>query len=387
MGEIGVMAGSTGSAALPGPAVRPDEVEPFLAGAAFPAGGGASYPRADPRGRDRLPADTWGTATIPVGVRLEFVGDAPEVEIGYVTLTGDLGYRGTGAGTAFSLWRGGVPVSEEPAAVGEGSLRLATGLGSPFRVSGVSPSAVPDGRFTPAAAFSPTDRCIVYLPEGMKPTVLSITAIGGDIEPAPARPRWIAYGDSIAEGWTASSPANAWPAVAGRRFDFDVVNMGYAGAARGEIVSAEQIASLGGPVAPASSPAPGVAVISITHGTNCWTRVPHSEGMVFEGTRAFLSILREGHPGVPIVVASPVIRPDAESTRNRLGASLADLRRAIEAAASEEISAGDRLISLLPGASMIGPEHLADGIHPNDAGHQIIAETIGAVAVALTRAA
>jgi len=39
----------------------------------------------------------------------------------------------------------------------------------------------------------------------MRPTVLSIEPVGGRIEPAPPQPRWIAYGDSIAEGWIASA--------------------------------------------------------------------------------------------------------------------------------------------------------------------------------------
>ena len=87
-------------------------------------------------------------------------------------------------------------------------------------------------------------RGIVYLPEGMRPEVLAIRAIGGALAPAPAQRRWLCYGDSIAEGWLASAPARAWPACAARECELDVVNLGYAGGARGEIASAEEIASL-----------------------------------------------------------------------------------------------------------------------------------------------
>ena len=52
--------------------------------------------------------------------------------------------------------------------------------------------------------------------------------------------------------------------------------------------------------------------------------------MLREGMRGFLTVVREGHPATPIVVASPVVRPDAEEVPNRLGATLADLRAAIE---------------------------------------------------------
>ncbi|MFA5884920.1 MAG: GDSL-type esterase/lipase family protein [Acidimicrobiia bacterium] len=319
---------------------RAPAVEPFVRGCAWPAGAGASYPRANPADFARLPIDTWGTAQLPVGVRLELVGDATAIELDYRTETDDFGYRGEGAGKFFTVVRDDAVVDEQPAVLGSGTVRL---------------SVVGGG-----------DRAIVYLPEGMKPTVDAIRAVDGSIEPAPGQPRWLCYGDSIAEGWIASGPAGAWPAVAGRVFGLDAVNLGYAGSARGEIVSAEHIA--------------GVAadVISISHGTNCWTRIQHSAGQMRENTRAFLTLVRAGHPGIPIVVCSPVIRPDAEATANALGATLADLRAVIEEVTREQIDAGDTLMSLVLGEPVIQAEHLADGVHPGDEGQRIIAATFGA---------
>src|SRR5207244_378633 len=81
-------------------------------------------------------------------------------------------------------------------------------------------------------------------PEWMKPTILAVDAVEGELSAPPAGPRWIAYGDSVLEGWVATSPALAWPMVAARTHGLDVVNMGYAGSARGEIVSAEHICAL-----------------------------------------------------------------------------------------------------------------------------------------------
>jgi hypothetical protein len=71
------------------------------------------------------------------------------------------------------------------------------------------------------AAGSSAGRALTHSPEGMRPTVLGLRALGGGIAPAPEQPRWIRYGDSIAEGWRASEPAGAWPhvAVARRRSD------------------------------------------------------------------------------------------------------------------------------------------------------------------------
>ena len=324
---------------------RPAQPEPFLRGAVFPGTRRVPYPRADPVDRMRLPGDTWMMASLPVGVRLELVGDAGEVEIRYTTTTDQLGYRGDGAGRTFQAFSDGMVVGEVEAALGEGVARLPLGGGD--------------------------ERTIVYLPEGMRPTIREVTGIGGDIAPAPAQPRWVVYGDSVAEGWIASSPAGAWPAIAGREQGLDVVNLGYAGAARGEIPSAEQVAKL------------EADLITVCHGTNCWTRTPHSAGLFREGVVAFLDILREEHPDTPILVVSPVVRPDAEATPNRLGASLADLRDAMEEVVARRQAAGDERLELVRGLALISAEQLGDGIHPDDAGHAAMAAAIGARASAM----
>lgn len=318
------------------------EAAPFIRGCAFTGTASVPYPRADPVDT-RIPRDTWEMAQIPAGVRLELIGEAEAVDIAYKTTTDNLGYRGDGAGRTFTLWRGGKLVDEEKADTGEGRVRLALG------------------------GWPRDERAIVYLPEGMKPAIKSLSGVGGRIWPAPEeQPRWIAYGDSVAEGWVASGPAYAWPAVAGRHFGIDVVNMGYAGAARGELASAEQVAAL------------DADVISITHGTNCWTRTPHSVDMMRAAVGAFIDVVRQGHPETPVIVASPVLRPDAEETPNRLGATLRDLRAAMEEEASK------RDVTLIPGADLITADNLADGIHPDDEGHRILADVIGgAVAKAL----
>jgi lysophospholipase L1-like esterase len=285
------------------------------------------YPRAKPDGR--LPRDTWAQAQIPATVRLEFISDGSPVEIAYVTQTDDLGYRGDGAGRTFDVWSAGERVHEEKAELGEGRVRLDTAAAS----------------------------CVVYLPEGMKP---ALTAIEGSIEPASRGPRWVAYGDSILEGWIASGPSMAWPAIVAREHGLDVANLGYAGAARGEIVSAEHVAEL------------QADVISITHGTNCWRHVPHSTDAFRAGLRAFFDVVRQGHAATPILVVSPILRPDAEAEPNRLGATLSDLRRTMQDVAAER---GD--VTLIEGLGIVTEAQLGDGIHPDDDGHRALASVIG----------
>jgi len=319
---------------------RPEQPEPFLRGAPYPAYGDVPYPRANPTDTARLPADIWHASVVPVGVRIELTGDSDSVDVGYRTSTGNLGYRGDGAGITFSVWRAGRQVCEEEATLGEGMVRLTIG---------------------PTAADKPAT---IYLPEGMHPLIQSVMPVDGDIAPAPRQPRWVAYGDSVTQGWIASGPSQAWTAIAARKAGLDLVNLGYAGSARGEIVSAEHVADL------------EADIITIAYGVNCWARTPHTVGMVTEGMRGFLGMVRTGHPETPIVVMSPLVRPDAEEVPNRLGASLAALRAAMESVVHEHIDTGDDRLWLVKGLDVLTVEHLDDGIHPGDEGHKRIAATI-----------
>lgn len=320
---------------------RPSQPEPFVRGAAYPATGDVPYPRANPADQARLAADVWHSASVPAGVRLELVGDAQAIDIAYRTTTGNLGYRGDGAGILFSVWRSGRRICQEEAVLGDGLLRLALGDG---------PAEKP---------------AVIYLPEGMQPVVLSLTAVKGEIAPAPERPRWLAYGDAVTQGWIASGPAQGWAAIAGRKGGLDLVNMGYAGSGQTELLSAEHLAGL------------EADVISVALGAGAWNRIPYSPAMLCESVRTFLALVRLGHPDTPIVVVSPIYRRDAEYTPNKLGATLADLRDAIEVAVRDRIVSGDATLSLVSGTTIIGPEHLADGIHPGDEGHKRLASTIG----------
>lgn len=328
-----------------GSARRAEQVEPFLRGCAWPEAPGVPYPRAKPDlPMLRLPMDTWMMASIPAGVRLELVGDAPEIDVRYSCAHASFGYLGGGECHEFVVWRGDERIASVDAEEGEHTVRLPLGTG--------------DGR------------AIVHLPERMGPTILEVTGVGGSIEPAPDQPRWLCYGDSIAEGWIVTAPDKAWPAVAAREHGLDLVNLGYAGSARGEIPSAEELAEL------------DADVISIAHGTNCWTRTPHSVDLFAAGLTAFLDIIRDGHPETPVVAISPITRPDGEATPNRLGATLTDLRAAFESVVAERIALGDGALILVKGLPIVPVGLLADGIHPGDQGHAAMAAAIGPVVAA-----
>ncbi|MFF3318325.1 GDSL-type esterase/lipase family protein [Streptomyces sp. NPDC003035] len=320
--------------------LRPEEVEagwlgpePFLRGTAWLDRGRAV--RADPDDLARLPWDTVERAALPIGVRVEFTA-APG------TRSVELRYRTASPGPlphCFALWRGTRCLGEvvtDPAEEATVALPLPTGGG----------------------VFS------VHPPEDRAPVVLGLRAVGGSLAPAPRRRRWLVHGDSITEGWWSTRPALSWPATAGRTLGLDTVNLGYAGGARGELPLAEQLARLPG------------EVVTLAFGTNCWSAAPCSAGWLYETVRAYVGLVRRGHPDAPLLILSPVLRPEAETTPNALGATLEDLRAAMEHAGRDLAAEGDERLLVLSGRPLLGPEHLADGLHPDDAGHARIAAAV-----------
>ncbi|MEU3606992.1 GDSL-type esterase/lipase family protein [Streptomyces sp. NPDC035033] len=317
------------------------EPGPFLRGTAWRDGDRPV--RADPADLERLPRDVAERAGLPIGVRVEFRAEpgTTAVELRYRAAVPAIDDALRALRHAFALWQGSRCVTEvfaEPAEETTVRLRLPPG----------------GGEFT------------VHLPEAQAPVVRALRGVGGALSPAPRRPRWLVHGDSITEGWWSTRPAHAWPAVAGRALGLDPVNLGYAGGARGELPLAEHLARLPG------------EVITLAFGTNCWDRAPATPEWLHATVRSYVALIRRGHPRTPLLLVSPVLRPAAEHTRNALGATLTELRRAMERAVRDLAAAGDRRLLLLPGRPLLGPEHLADGLHPDDEGHARLAAAVTA---------
>ncbi|WP_374983915.1 GDSL-type esterase/lipase family protein [Streptomyces fradiae] len=318
---------------------------PYLRGVAW--WDGPRPVRVDPSVVGVLPWELVERAALPVGVRLELTA-APGTRAVEVRYRARVPGREEGGPSVpphlFALWRDGRPAGEAygaPATDGEAAVVL--DLPRPER---------------PGEVFT------VYLPEAAAPVVLGVRAVGGGIAPAPRRARWAVYGDSITEGWWATRPAHAWPAAAGRALGLDPVNLGYAGTGRGELPVARQLAAL---------PA---ALITLAFGTNCWEPVPTTPARLYALTRAFAGTVRTGHPHTPLLVVSPLLRPAAEAAPNGAGATLAELRAALEEAVRDLRAAGDEHLLLLPGRPLLDAGHLWDGLHPNDAGHARLAAAV-----------
>ncbi len=316
--------------------MRPEQPEPFLRGCVLPAVTDVPYPRADPATAEQLPADVWGAARLPVGVRLELMGAAKTLRIWYRTTTVNFGYRGEAAGCSFVAYRGTTKIAEQEAVLGEGIVEM--------ELTG-----------------SVTQAVVVYLPEGMAPVITGVAGVDADIEPAPRQPRWLAYGDAVTQGWLASGPAVAWPAVAGRKLGLEVCNLGYSGSAHAEMTSAMLLAH---------TPA---EIISIAFGMNTWSKVPHTPALLAEELRAFIGLIRRRPPATPVVVMSPVLRPDAEDAVNALGATMAELRAAMEEVVRTAVADGDDKLILVEGADVLRASELADGVYPGTEGHKRLA--------------
>ncbi|MFE9402871.1 GDSL-type esterase/lipase family protein [Streptomyces sp. NPDC006530] len=325
------------------PATGWQDPAPFLRGVAWLDAEGQPV-RVDPQDAMRLPWDTGERAALPIGMRIEFTArEASAVEIRYRARVPEPGEALHDLAHTFALWQGDRCLGETTATPHQdGHVRIQLPRSH--------------GPFT------------IHPPETQAPHIDAVRAIGGTIAPARRTARWLVHGDSITEGWWSTRPAHAWPAVVGRTLGLDTVNLGYAGGGRGELATAEQLARL-----PAD-------VLTLAFGTNCWSAVPFSAPLMRETTLAFVRLVRRGHRQTPLLLVSPLLRPEAEGTPNALGATLAELRAAMESAARELIDAGDRALQLLSGQGLLTADHLMDGLHPTDEGHARVA---GAVARAL----
>ncbi len=335
--------------------VSTDQLNSVLRGCVFPPRGTVPYPRAEwEEPLPRIPIDTFYASCIPAGVRLEFVAAGDKLRIDFSTVESSQEIRAfidlnrqlrPNFKQGFELWADSQLISFAELAGSEMSVEL----------------PLPRGE----------NRLTVYLPELTPLCLNALEVVGGTIAAIESGPRWLAYGDSITEGWSSSHSGHSWANTLARDTDLDLVNFGYGGSARGEVAIAEQIAMQ------------QADVISISYGTNCWSRVVHSSGLFAEGLKVFVEIVRQAQPSVPIVAISPLLRPDAESQRNTQGASLADLRNVFEQYFRARVEQGDNNIVLVEGLGLITEEDLVDGIHPGDDGHQKVA---GALAGPFTSA-
>lgn len=276
----------------------------------------------------RLPPDTWTQANRSIGRRIEFDSDGGTVH---------------------------VDISSRPA---EGISQTRQDIEVWNSTTNMLAHRQPiTDQTTTIGLPVPTGSTRIYLPETVA-TVARMWSDDTELRDPPAEPIWLAYGDSITAGECATTYSRAWPATVARDLHLDVVNLGFSGAGRGEGVVAEQMCEW------------RADLITVAFGSNCWRGIPHSNEQMAAITDAFLATLTRSHHGVPVVVVTPTLRPDAENEPNASGATLGTLRLAQQVAARAHASA------VVDGRDLLYAEDLVDGLHPSDRGHRRYADKL-----------
>lgn len=161
------------------------------------------------------------------------------------------------------------------------------------------------------------------------------------------------YGTSITQGGCASRPGLSYQAILARQLNLDYVNLGFSGNGKGEPEVAKMVAEI------------DASAFVLDFSQNNPTVDSLRE--VYE---PFLTSIRAKHPKTPIIAITAI-------TASRESERLTQMRQHIREVVNRRIAAGDRLLTLVEGPSLLGPNRLdglVDGVHPNDLGFQWMAD-------------
>lgn len=222
-------------------------------------------------------------------------------------------------------------------------------------------------------------RVRIWLPQLGFPRLGPVRLFGATRLGAGApRPRWIAYGSSITQCTGAYGPSRTWPALVAEANGWDLRCLGFAGQCQLDPVAARFIRD---------SPA---ELISLCLGPNTYRRATFSARSFGPAVTGFIQTVRDGHPGVPLVVQTPIVYPAAETKPNEVGLSLADLRMLLVEAVGALRESGYDNLHLVDGRTVLGPGEeasLADGLHPTAAGYELMAARLAPLLAACLPAA
>lgn len=167
---------------------------------------------------------------------------------------------------------------------------------------------------------------------------------------------FVIYGSSITQGGCASHPGNAYANILSRRFDADIINLGFSSGAKGEQAMAEYIGSLD----------MSLFIYDYDHNAS----VSH----LAETHEPFFKTFRKLNPDVPVIMASA-----ADGWFGKMQERKATIRTTYENA----IAAGDKNVYYIDGDTIYAPVGrgacTVDHIHPNDIGFLMMANAFEAV--------
>ncbi|MEW6751790.1 MAG: SGNH/GDSL hydrolase family protein [Candidatus Latescibacterota bacterium] len=176
----------------------------------------------------------------------------------------------------------------------------------------------------------------------------------------PARPRYVACGDSITQGFFASGPATIYPRLLADARGWEVLDLGYGG--RTAVPSDGEVAG---------SLEPDVATLLV--GVNdCLQQVP--PGQYRAAVELWMDGFRRAAPCIPVYLITPLPVPGRWPGSVRLG----EYRAALRALAA---GATDPHLRLIEGPAVLpdDPALCQDGLHPNDEGFRVMARRLSAL--------
>jgi len=189
------------------------------------------------------------------------------------------------------------------------------------------------------------------------------------ISPLATRPRWVTYGSSITVCSAASGPSRTWPALAARRWGWDLTCLGFSGQCHLDPIAARTIAA---------TPAD---LISLCLGINVHNAATYNERTFAPHVSGFIEQVRQAHPGVPIAVITPIASPEREDQPSDAGLTLGDIRRAVTEVV-QVLQADDDGLHLVDGLQILQPAEahlMPDGLHPDAQGYELMAERLAPV--------
>lgn len=231
----------------------------------------------------------------------------------------------------------------------------------------------------PVEGVTPVD---VFLPHNAMVELVSLTSTGA-VSPASVQGlRWTHYGSSISHGSNAVSPTRTWPVASALRLGWSLHNLAFSGNAQ-----------LDGFVARAIRDTPA-DLITLKIGINLLNADSMRERTFLPAVHAFLDTIREGQPDTRIVLISAISCPYHENTPGpsifdadgQARAAHRDIEQdlgALTLARTREILADvvrvrhDPALAYLDGRELFGEADSAllyDGLHPNQAGLDLMAQ-------------
>lgn len=342
---------------------------------------GVVFHRVPAAARARLADPTLDfVSSVPSGVRFEALTDAEvlelDVELTHVVLPGM-----DSPGTTLDLVVDGT-LREPVHTMRETVVVLDLGTND----MRVHPSGAATLRFELGTATAER-RVEVWLPVASAVKLLDVRIPeGARLRPAPAGgPLWVHHGSSISQCSEADRPTGTWPAIVARAAGRSLINLGLGGQCQLDQFMARTIRDL-----PATA-------ISLELGINIVNYDSMRQRTFVSAFHSFLDTVRDGHPGTPLLIVTPISCPTAEDRPGptpfgpdgRFAAlerpanlatgslSLSRVRELLRRHVEVRRQEGDKMLHLLDGTDLFGPADVADlpdGLHPNPAGYRRMAE-------------